>query len=124
VCQIDILRRLTTVKAVREAIKNLPHSLTTTYDRIFEVVPKEESSVVRRTLSLLCGHVDATGSGWIRADILICLIFKDWDNRLGRAKSYLCDKDTLKDICGCLVTLGEDGQFSLAHFTVREFLFS
>jgi hypothetical protein len=51
------------------------------------------------------------------------MIFESWDLSPGASQSDLSDVDTLKDICGCLITVNSF-DISFAHFTVKEFVYS
>ncbi|KAK3331701.1 hypothetical protein B0T19DRAFT_366827 [Cercophora scortea] len=126
VCQMDILRRLATAGAVRAALQDLPETLDETYERIFAAISAQERPVVQRALALLCGHPD---KGEISAHIFLQLLFETWNgdtNNLGVGLPPLWNAENLKDTCGCLVTISREHTktISLAHFTVKEFLYS
>src|ERR1700761_1499767 len=74
-------------------------------------------------MCLLCGHSDVGAGDSVRSHILLSMIFESWDHNPGIKNKLLYDVDTLKDVCGCLITISNQA-VALAHFTVREFLYS
>jgi hypothetical protein len=120
------------------ALNDLPAGLDETYDRIFKSIPCEEQEFVFRTVSLLCGHdLFIEHQMIIEVDFLASLITKKWESPELRSNDQLCNEDTLRDICGCLITvskvswaensstsLPDRTSVTLAHYTVREFLVS
>ena len=127
VCQLDILRRLHQQSKIREAIRSLPETLDETYERIFSYISKEEQGVVRYALHLACFHdVLWKGEAPLPAQVLLDFyaVRENAENRPSLDDSLL-DLDTLKDICGCLISFssawkGETA--NVAHYTVREYL--
>ncbi|KAI0841750.1 hypothetical protein F5Y06DRAFT_307683 [Hypoxylon sp. FL0890] len=133
-CQIDILERIYLDKdKVQETLNNLPETLFDTYARILESIAPEERAFARTALALICSNT----SGIKSADVLVRASLHNV--RHGAMHRY--DIRMLKSILGCLVKVTdlkkrpvsmfrrEDEGFlfqraSLAHYTVREFLFA
>ncbi|KAH6971668.1 hypothetical protein BKA56DRAFT_677755 [Ilyonectria sp. MPI-CAGE-AT-0026] len=130
-CQIDILGRLRSIKAVEEALSSLPKGLDATYHRIFEMIPEHERTYVKRALSFLCAHNKFTpipGLPMLQS-ALLPLVTENWERENSQSSgSDLYDLTTLEEACGCLVTFDKSewgvGVAYLAHFSVREFLLS
>jgi hypothetical protein len=137
ICQLDILRRLKSIDAIKEAINKLPKTLNETYEQVFSMISDEDRHLVRRTLGLMsgCNVIDQTIGRPMPANLLIYLLKEPWTKSRNPHRIEFCDYETIADCCGCLVTLqtlefensyyksGETG-CSLAHFTVQEFLSS
>lgn len=131
VCQIDILKRLRSTKAVEEALSSLPEGLDATYNRIFEMIPEHERTYVTRALSFLCAHDKFTilpGVPMLQP-VLLPLVTENWrHDNFQSFGSDLYDLTALEEACGCLVTFGNskwgNDVVYLAHSSVREFLFS
>ena len=132
VCQIDVLRRISTVEAVRAALSSLPKTLDETYERIFEMIPEEERLIVYRILCLLYANdlLDGRLLGQFKLDVtrldvhvLLCIVIGDWNHQPGARKQQLFNVNTLEEVCGCLVTVNAS-KASFAHFTVQEFITS
>ncbi|KAH7146358.1 hypothetical protein EDB81DRAFT_934292 [Dactylonectria macrodidyma] len=130
VCQMDILRRLRTVADIKKALQDLPEGLDETYERIFDMIPNCDRALVKRTLSLLCANdTFSIDNSPMTPHLLVSLVTEDWHGASSEASGdRLCDLDMLEDACGCLVTIGKgewgNEQATLAHSTVKEFLFS
>jgi len=122
VCQIDILRRLKTKREIRFALQDLPETLDETYERIFKCISLRERHIARTTLSMICGGF---GEGYIHCDTLQPLILQSLGLDPFESGSSMVDEETIKDICGCLVTVDRHYNImTLAHYTVQEFLYS
>ena len=119
VCQLDILRRLSTAQDIRAALQHMPETLAETYERTFDAIPAQERSIVQRAVAIICGHPVHS----VRIEILIALIWENW-GQTTKDSPILCDPDSLQGMCGCLITTSDNGFVTLAHFTVKEFLYS
>jgi hypothetical protein len=135
VCQLDILRRLHHQSKIREALKSLPETLYETYERILSYIDVEERQLVRHALHWICFH----GFLWKgEVPLPVRVLLKSYTIMSTRPQSQpdsgdlLCDLETLKDICGCLVSFtpvqqcegnpDDQDEVNIAHYTVREFL--
>ncbi|KAI0016960.1 hypothetical protein F4780DRAFT_632838 [Xylariomycetidae sp. FL0641] len=131
-CQLDVLKRLRDPQSVRDALRSLPEDIFATYERILTDIEEDDREVARTALALLCSCTAEipTAKVLVRA----CLYNVPYCN-IGRYKV-----DTLNEICGCLITKSklrvvphslfhrndsEDDhhRMSLAHYTVKEYLF-
>ncbi|KAF1951136.1 hypothetical protein CC80DRAFT_386702, partial [Byssothecium circinans] len=125
VCQIDILQRKRREDEIRKALKELPETLDETYERILLEIPREDWQVARSALLWICAHDDLPFKMNIPSRCLVpAIVYKT-------PSSHFYDLDALQEICGCLinVALSEFGTIeiktvSLAHYTVREYLYS
>ena len=126
VCQLDILRRLSTLSSVRLALGNLPDTLDETYRRIFLDISKDDWPLLRHTLRIICSH-ERFYDDRISANLIIssyCPAFRD---EYASQADHFYTTDSLKEICGCLITFTTDPSAeirtaTLAHYTVREYL--
>jgi hypothetical protein len=120
-----VLQRLRTANDIRAALEDLPETLDETYERILGLISSQDRKIARMALCFLCAKEKLPGPGvdHIYHNILIPLVFDNWDYRPEVPHHLFSDLETLKDVCGCLITV-LDVKVSLAHFTVEEFLFS
>ncbi|KAF2092965.1 hypothetical protein NA57DRAFT_10921, partial [Rhizodiscina lignyota] len=143
VCQINILEKLYRPSRIREALKELPEDLDETYERIFLTIPQAQREFVFRTLAIICGH-EVLKAPLIKlpltAPVLLSAVRFSYNNHQTDGEEDLYNFHILRDLCGCLVTVNEDFTdylfksvideddpnmtVDLAHYTVREFLFS
>ncbi|KAK4442515.1 hypothetical protein QBC34DRAFT_338573 [Podospora aff. communis PSN243] len=131
-CQLDILRRLHHQSKIKQAIKTLPATLDEMYERIFSTISTEEQDLVRQALHMVCFH-DFLWMGHVPLPAQVIFdshtAFERDHTDMATSDDTLFDMDTLKDLCGCLVTFawqkGHNGGAEtavVAHYTVREFL--
>lgn len=136
VCQIDSLQRLKCErKTIQKALKDLPKTLNETYDRIFLAVPEEERLFVEHALQWIAHHNELyTGQG-IPYEVLIQATEASILSLTGNQNERFYDKDTLREVCGCLINISFEDFFdsagiyhhsftsvSFAHYSVREYL--
>ncbi|OIW29189.1 hypothetical protein CONLIGDRAFT_645318 [Coniochaeta ligniaria NRRL 30616] len=141
-CQLDILRRLTTVHQIYAALDNLPQTLDQTYERILSNIPPNHMHIVRKVLVVLCGHA-SVGSKYqfknLELDQLLAIVLGTEEDCMHHPDDPLYDTEMLRDICGCLIKVGfwepdwdppdesprpRGTYVFLAHYTVVEFLLS
>ena len=136
VCQIDALRRLKCERdVVQKALANLPKTLDETYDRIFLSIPEEERLFVHHALQWIYYHNELYGGEGIPCTILLQGVGKSTAGLTANQNERFYDKETLRELCGCLVNITlEDSTdvsvkiyhttltVSFAHYTVREYL--
>jgi len=125
-CQLSILRRLHHQSKIRESLKTLPKDLDETYERIMSYITAEERDLVRYALHLVCFH-DFLWQG--ERPLSAQLILDSYSGFRTNAGDFVCSMETLKELCGCLMTFsredgyrGEGETVTIAHYTVREFL--
>ncbi|KAK6952914.1 hypothetical protein Daesc_005211 [Daldinia eschscholtzii] len=133
-CQIDILERIyLDADKVLKALDDLPETLFDTYGRILQSIQSEQREFARTALALICSNTFKVKS----ADVLVQASL----HNVRHGALHLYSLDTLKDILGCLIKVTdlrrrpqtkfrrEDDntplkKVSVAHFTVKEFLFA
>ncbi|KAI9709246.1 MAG: hypothetical protein M1820_003366 [Bogoriella megaspora] len=148
VCQIDRLQRLHSDSEIRAALKSLPKTLDETYERIFSDVPGEYQALMKSILIMICGHniygPDIEGGH----EIGDCTSWDYWNGPIpvdalvtlagSGSTRFFHNTETLKEVCGCLVHISRHVErrkgdrpadiewdvISLAHYTVKEFLYS
>ncbi|KAK3312862.1 hypothetical protein B0H66DRAFT_569022 [Apodospora peruviana] len=145
-CQLDILQRLSGKQKVLKALEQLPATLDETYHRIFGLVDREDWPLLRHVLRMIVFHNWLYGQ-WDSTRLTAALILDSYRPfrkflRIGGDSAVGADSgdeeddvdddhfysiDSLREICGCLVTFERDDWMEkdiaiLAHYTVREFL--
>ncbi|KAF2794499.1 hypothetical protein K505DRAFT_26200 [Melanomma pulvis-pyrius CBS 109.77] len=138
-CQIHILQRKRSESEIRKALKELPETLDETYERIFLDIPRDEWDYVRTALLWICAHDSLDFEMGIPANCLVSAVFsRKTTDHLAEQHAY--DSAYLQEICGCLIRSSNfdfayengpisegDGSFetiNLAHYTVKEFIYS
>lgn len=135
VCQLDILRRLRHEDKIKASLQNLPKGLDESYERIFSLIDTEDRDLVKHALHWLCFHnllwSDYYHESPTISILLDSYIFSSTDRHNSNTNEgqHFIDANTLKEICGCLLSysvIDFDGELEtsviLAHYTVREFL--
>ncbi|KAH7120294.1 ankyrin repeat-containing domain protein [Dactylonectria estremocensis] len=119
-CQINHLTELSTNKARRKALKELPPTLFGTYDRILDKVrkcPLETQVFVRKAL-----HWISLGHHWITI-LQLCEAVSIEDGEDSIDEDDFIHEAEISRRCGCLIRKSVDGKyFELSHFTVMEYL--
>ena len=125
VCQIDILQRKRGEDEIRKALNELPETLDETYERILLEIPHEDWPVARSALLWICAHDDLPFQINLSGHCLVTAIV------YGTSSSHFYDLSALQEICGCLINVALEESHnltiltvSLAHYTVREYLYS
>lgn len=143
-CQLDALKRLKCERhIVMKALKNLPKTLDETYDRIFTTIPEEERLFVHHVLQWIAYHNEMYYGDGMPCEVLIQAAIASTYELTGERNERFYDKDTLREICGCLIDISPQGYYDLlkasphgykrgplphymsvtfAHYTVREYL--
>ena len=136
VCQIDSLQRLKCEReTVQKALKNLPKTLNETYDRILLAVPEEERLFVEHALRWIAHHNELYSGQGIPCEVLIQATEASTLSLTGNQNERFYDKDTLREVCGCLIKISPEDvldnlrdhhrtyfSVSFAHYSVREYL--
>ena len=136
VCQIDSLQRLKCErKTIQKALKNLPKTLNETYDRILHAVPEEECLFVEHALRWIAHHNGLYGGQGIPCEVLIQATEASMLSLTGNQNERFYDKDTLREVCGCLIDISPEDvlddmgehhrtyiSVTFAHYSVREYL--
>ncbi|KAL9627542.1 MAG: hypothetical protein Q9204_006493, partial [Flavoplaca sp. TL-2023a] len=122
-CQIQVLCSLGTGKAILKALGQMPKDLTGTYARILQRLEHDVENV-ERYQKLLRWLVRSTRSLTLD-ELAECIrIDLDEDNESIDFDAVETYPENLLKRCSSLVTVSDDGQVSLAHFTGKEFLVS
>lgn len=118
-CQLDLLSKLPTDRAKREALSKLPPTLFETYERILERVNEsgpEIQVLVQRTMCWIFHG----GYGLSTEALCEAICINGGEECLDRES--ICDKEDILMHCSSLIRLSSYGEFEPAHFTVKEFL--
>lgn len=118
-CQLDVLRKVRTLKALQTALETLPEGLYKTYDRILEGVQETDYEYVLRLLKWLVGSERRLSLEELAEGIAL----DPAKDRFDTEERLMESKDVL-DLCGSLIRLEEDETVVLAHFSVKEYLLS
>lgn len=120
-CQLDLLSRLRTPGAVKNALASLPSTLDKTYESILDRIDEEEDRVLtRQILELLAFSLRPLRL----TEVCIMLQITPGMHALDESKSLTQPKDIL-DICGSLLKYNEKlGTVTLAHHSVKMYLTS
>ncbi|MCJ1245363.1 hypothetical protein MMC30_002567 [Trapelia coarctata] len=122
VCQMDYLCSLNNDAARRRALNSLPPDLPSTYERILERVNstgQENRIMVRRVLQWIIGAKEPLSITALAEAVSV----DEGDDF--RDADAIPDVNAILEICGSLVRRSSNqNHLELAHFTVKEFLFS
>lgn len=120
-CQLDLLSRLRTPGAVRNALKSLPSTLDKTYEALLSRIDGEEDQeLTREILELLAFSLRPL----TLSEICEYLQIAPGMSILDESKRLTDSKDVLS-ICGSLLNLsGRYGHVTLAHHSVKSYLIS
>lgn len=122
-CQIQVLCSLGTDKAILKALEQMPKDLAGTYARILQRL-EHDSDNIERYQKLLRWLVKSTRSLTLD-ELAECIgIDLEEENESMDFDSVETYPENLLKRCSSLVTVSDDGQVSLAHYTVKEFLTS
>src|SRR3569833_2944443 len=115
------------LREVRAAVGDLPRTLDETYERIFQLIPEVVCVFVWLVFIFICGN-NYLRDPPIPANVLLEDVFhRLYAQALQGSEQCLYDRDTLRDLCGCLITFSSPNNIEhvlLAHYTVEEFLYS
>ena len=112
---------------IEEALKDLPETLDATYERIFNLLRKDDRPLARYALAWIHSH-NITNRSKLSLRLLVQGLLRCPEVACHVKKRHL-DGDTLRDICGCLIRISP-GQgdniltVSFAHYTVLEYISS
>ncbi|KAJ3561470.1 hypothetical protein NPX13_g8934 [Xylaria arbuscula] len=124
-CQLDHLEGLGKIGR-KNALDELPPTLNKTYDRILvKILSRRGNSIakdiVRMTLHWLC--LDRHRLTMAQLCEALSLALKTQKQRAH--KTHLVDQQEIASYCSSLIRKNDDGdKFELAHFTVKEYLYT
>src|SRR5271168_34743 len=127
ICQLDMLRRCTSVSAIRKAMSALPKSLDETYDRILLGIDEIHQPEVMKVLHALTVSVSQ-----LTLEEIVEILAVDLEATPPRfdPDSRLLDPRTILSMCSSLVTTARAEQWDefggktlrLAHASVADYL--
>jgi hypothetical protein len=114
-------------EVIEEALNDLPSDLDATYERIFNLLRKEDRPLARYTLAWIHSFIRKRGPP-IRQGTLVQGLRRSPEVTSQMRRRHI-DGDTLRDICGCLIRIlpasrEADQTVSFAHYTVLEYVSS
>ena len=118
-CQLDTLRKIRTLQAVKQALQTLPTGLDETYDRMLNSIEDKDHEYVLRMLHWLVGSERPLSFG----ELAEAIALNPEKDRLDIAER-LMDPEEIFELCGSLIRIGADQTVVLAHFSVKEYLLS
>ncbi|KAK6723638.1 hypothetical protein SNK04_002485 [Fusarium graminearum] len=127
-CQLDEISRCRTAREIREAINNLPSTLTETYERMFKKMSNSDLRKAKRILSWLIGT-----DGEMTANMLVEALTIDEDRLEVDEEDRLQNPGEIRNICRSLVRESDYSYpirgpkckaITLAHFSVEQYLLS
>ena len=120
-CQLDLLSKLRTPGAVKEALKSLPRSLDKTYEGLLSRIDEDEDRrLARQILNILAFSLRPLSL----REISDVLQITPGSYQLDESKRLTNPKDVLS-ICGSLLNYRRDsGTVALAHHSVKTYLVS
>lgn len=118
-CQLESIKPLRTVKAVRTALNTLPLGLEDTYARILLNVPPQDVGMLRSILDWLCFSVMPLNLSQVYEAMSI-----EPENGYLDDESRLRNSHDILSLGNSLLNLTAEGQIHLAHLSVRDFLLS
>ncbi|KAF8544144.1 hypothetical protein BDD12DRAFT_906719 [Trichophaea hybrida] len=102
-CQLDLLSRLRTTNAIREALQRLPHTLFETYDRMLECIEDDSSAEL---VSKAFRWMTDFDWRWHLDELVEALALNENDRRLNRNVTFADPRDLLR-ICSGLIRVKE-----------------
>ena len=124
-CQLDYLEGLGKIGR-RNALDELPPTLNASYDRILVKILSRRGNnlakdIVRMTLHWLC----LDGHNLKVAQLCEALSLALEQGKRSTKKTRLVDEQEIARYCSSLIRKNDDGdKFELAHFTVKEYLYT
>lgn len=103
-------------------MNELPETLDKTYERILTNIPVNKRKIAHKVLQFLAFDEDDNLSG--NADKLAEAVIVDVEQLSFKPEYRFLDRNSLFEICTCLITLTTDGRVILAHYSVKEYLIS
>lgn len=119
-CQLDVLRKCTTVRDVRKALNKLPPTLDETYERILLGIDPEERDKAYAALQWLIFSARP-----LRLEELAEAVVIEPGANSFSPEDRMFDPHDIASICRSLVSLSADAsEIRLAHYSVQEYLLS
>ncbi|RYP11720.1 hypothetical protein DL767_011041 [Monosporascus sp. MG133] len=143
-CQIEAIRPLPTSREVERALETLPDTLDETYERVLAAIPAQRRRFARNILMLLCAPLP---EGSLPLGIAVMLenpqalveaaLFTPGTESSNQG-TILFNERVMKETLACLISVPDPSEtisftktrrrelntIRIAHFTVKEYLFS
>ena len=116
---MDEIATLRTVRNIRSSLNQIPKGLGEVYERILTRVTATDMPLVRKILLWLSFTVLPLTLDELRSAIAIEEGAEELD-----ADLCLADKEDILEICGCLISVTDQGYVQLAHLSVKDYLLS
>ena len=117
-CQIEELAGLRTDRDIRRALNHLPRSLEDTYERIISRIRETDSVVAKRALTWLAFSVRPLKLVELAEAVVVDLGITTMD------AETRWDPLDLLSVIGSLVIYSMDGNVTLAHHSIKDYLLS
>ncbi|KAI1766827.1 hypothetical protein GGR53DRAFT_180620 [Hypoxylon sp. FL1150] len=118
-CQLDTLSELRTVRAIRHSLKELPHDLYETYDRILARISPADQVFARRVLLWVSFAAMPLTLKELHTAIAI-----ETDMDYLDEESLLHDPNEILSLVSGLITISDQGHITIAHMSVKDYLLS
>lgn len=118
-CQLDTLSKLRTVKAIRQSLKELPHDLYETYDRILARISPADHEFARRVLLWV-----SFAAAPLTLKELHTAIAIETDMDYLDEESLLHDPSDILSLVSGLIAITDKGYVTIAHMSVKDYLLS
>ena len=118
-CQLDMLQRIRTPRALNDALQALPAGLDETYDRILISINEGDHEYVLRMLHWLVGSERPLSF----TELTEAIALNPDKDHLDPAERLMFPEEIF-ELCGSLIRMEEDQTVVLAHFSVKEYLLS
>jgi hypothetical protein len=118
-CQLQVLRKIKTPQALRDALNTLPSGLYETYDRLLERIDSSDHEYVIRALKWLVGAKRP-----LLLKELVEAVAVDPSTSHFDTKARLFLPEDILNLCSSLIRIMDDQTVVLSHFSVQEYLLS
>ena len=118
-CQLDMLQRIRTLRALKDAPQALPAGLDETYDRVLMSIGDGDHEYVLRMLHWLVGSERPLSF----TELAEAIALNPDKDHLDPAERLMFPEEIF-ELCGSLIRMEEDQTVVLAHFSVKEYLLS
>ena len=118
-CQLEVLQKVKTRRALRDALDTLPTGLHETYDRILEPIDDADFEYVFRALNWLVGAKRPL----LLKELVEAIAIDPFKSRLDIDERLIVPEEIF-DLCSSLIRTMDDQTVVLAHLSVKEYLLS
>ena len=118
-CQIDELKKCCTEIALKKALKSLPKTLESTYDKMLQRINEDDAGYIGYAIIFLSWLV--LGMHPLKLEELCVIVTFNPSMRGFNSGLKLHHPDDVLEICSSLVTKSENNIVFLAHSSVKEY---